>query len=70
MKMDMKIKDILRDDFTVKGNVDKDISGVSYDSRNVQKNHLFVAVKGEKFDGHDFIKDAIHKGATAIVYEE
>ncbi len=66
----MKIKDILMKDFAVKGDVDKSIFGVSYDSRKVQKDYLFVAVKGEKFDGHNFIEDAIKKGASAIVYEE
>ena len=48
---------------------DVDITGVSYDSRNVKEGYLFVAMKGEKYDGHDFIEDVIRKGAAAIVHE-
>lgn len=40
-----------------------------YDSRDVKEGGLFVAVRGENFNGHDFIEDAIRKGAAAIVYE-
>ena len=40
---------------------------VTIDSREVKKNSLFIAVKGDCFDGHDFVKDAIRKGATAVV---
>ena len=40
---------------------------VTIDSRKVKKNSLFIAVKGNRFDGHDFVKDAIRKGATAVV---
>lgn len=69
MKMDMKIKDILMKDFDVKGDIETSISGITYDSRNVKSRDLFVAIKGENFDGHDFIEDAINKGAVAIVYE-
>jgi UDP-N-acetylmuramoyl-L-alanyl-D-glutamate--2,6-diaminopimelate ligase len=46
-----------------------DISGLAYDSRKVEEGYLFVAIKGERYDGHDFIKDAIKKGAAALVYE-
>ncbi|MCX7967086.1 MAG: UDP-N-acetylmuramoyl-tripeptide--D-alanyl-D-alanine ligase [Armatimonadetes bacterium] len=43
------------------------ISGVSTDSRKICQGDLFVALKGERFDGHDFVADAIQKGATAIL---
>lgn len=46
------------------------ISGITYDSRNVKEGWLFVAIRGEKFDGHNFITDAIQRGAIAIAYEE
>jgi UDP-N-acetylmuramoyl-L-alanyl-D-glutamate--2,6-diaminopimelate ligase len=46
-----------------------DIAGVAYDSRSVKERYLFVAMKGEKYDGHDFIGDVIRKGAAAIVHE-
>ena len=47
------------------------VSGVSIDDRTLQKGDLFIAIKGDKFDGHDFIESAISKGASgALVSEE
>ena len=46
---------------------DMDILAVEFDSRKVRPGTLFIAVKGDKYDGHDFIKAAIEKGAVAIV---
>ena len=34
---------------------------VTIDSREVKKNSLFIAIKGNRFDGHDFAKDAVRK---------
>lgn len=48
----------------------KDIGMICYDSRKVVKNSLFVAIKGFNFDGHNFIMEAIAKGAIAIVLED
>ncbi len=48
----------------------KPILSVTIDSRKVKKKSLFVAIKGEKFDGHKFALDAIQKGASAIVINE
>ena len=48
----------------------QDISGIYYDSRKVIKNSVFVAVKGYKTDGHNYILDAINKGAIAIILED
>ena len=48
----------------------KDIVMICYDSRKVVKNSIFVAIKGFNFDGHNFIMEAIAKGATAIVLED
>jgi len=48
----------------------KPVSAVSIDSRNIKKDSLFIAVKGEKFDGHNFICDAIDAGASAIIIDE
>ncbi|MCU7497103.1 MAG: UDP-N-acetylmuramoyl-L-alanyl-D-glutamate--2,6-diaminopimelate ligase [Ignavibacteria bacterium] len=47
----------------------KDIEAISYDSRTVKKNTLFVAITGFNTDGHKYILDAINKGATAVVLE-
>ena len=45
----------------------KSIRYVSIDSRKIKKNTLFVAIKGERFDGHDFVKEAINNGASAVL---
>jgi len=51
------------------GTLDRTVESIAYDSRRVQKNGLFVALRGEKVDGHDFIGQAIEKGASGIVAE-
>lgn len=71
----MMVRDILRgcDDIQrIRGNdiLDKDIAGIAYDSRRVKDDYLFVAIRGEKFDGHSFIRDAVDQGATVIVAEK
>src|SRR3982751_6316737 len=52
------------------GPVDRAVESIAYDSRRVQRNGLFVALRGEKSDGHDFIGQAIDKGASVIVAEQ
>jgi len=51
------------------GTLDRAVESIAYDSRRVQKNGLFVALRGEKNDGHEFIGQAIEKGAAVIVAE-
>ncbi len=51
------------------GPIDRTVESIAYDSRRVQKNSLFVALRGEKSDGHQFIGQALEKGATVIVTE-
>lgn len=46
------------------------ITAISFDSRKIEKNSLFVAVKGTLSDGHKYIDDTITKGAVAILCEE
>lgn len=45
------------------------ITNIVSDSREVKKGSLFVAIRGQRFDGHDFILEAIEKGAVAVVGE-
>ena len=52
------------------GSTAVEISAVCNDSRKVVPGALFVAVKGYASDGHSFIRTAIEKGATAIIYED
>jgi len=42
-------------------------TGISIDSRTIQEGELFIALKGEKFDGHDFLLEALRLGSGAIV---
>ena len=46
------------------------VKGISSDSRKVKKGDLFISIKGNKLDGNSFIKDAISRGAKAVVYSE
>ena len=52
------------------GSMQREITGVNIDSRQVKKGDLFVAVKGTQADGHVYIPKAIEQGATAILMSE
>ena len=47
-----------------------EIKGVSCNSRTIAPGYLFVAIKGERVDGHSFINQAIDKGAKAVIMEK
>ncbi|MFN2541678.1 MAG: UDP-N-acetylmuramoyl-L-alanyl-D-glutamate--2,6-diaminopimelate ligase [Chthoniobacterales bacterium] len=53
----------------VVGKRDRAVESIAYDSRRVQRNGMFVALRGEKADGHQFISQAVDKGASVIVTE-
>jgi len=53
----------------VKGSPAAGFRRVGSDSRQIQAGDLFFAIKGERFDGHDFIEDVSGKGAVAVVIE-
>lgn len=65
----MKIKEILKitNGKLICGDEDLDIQNFEKDTRIIQKGDMYVAIKGEKFDGNDFYKDAINKGAVACL---
>ncbi|HEY5469355.1 MAG TPA: UDP-N-acetylmuramoyl-L-alanyl-D-glutamate--2,6-diaminopimelate ligase [Bacteroidales bacterium] len=67
----MKIEKLLNgiDVVSLTGEKNVVISNVAFDSRNVTKGSLFVAVKGYTSDGHDFIPSAVSSGAKAILCE-
>lgn len=50
--------------------VEGEVCGISHDSRKIKKGYVFVAIKGHKVDGHNFIATAIEKGAAALVVEK
>jgi len=54
----------------LQGSADMEISAIVFDSRKVEPNCLFVAVKGTQVDGHDYIEQAISMGAIAVICEE
>ncbi len=49
---------------------DTTLTGICIDSRQVKPGNLFIAIRGDIFDGHDFICDAVAQGAAAIVCEQ
>src|SRR5512139_4241571 len=49
---------------------DVTIQGFSTDSRTLQSGELFIALRGERFDGHDYIAQALRHGAAACLSEE
>ena len=51
----------------VKGPTDIAIDKMDFDSRKIEANDVFVAIRGSISDGHDFIEKAIQKGATAVI---
>lgn len=55
--------------FKIYGREDRQVAGVAEDSRNVEKEFVFVAIKGENFDGHDYINEAVKNGAKVVVGE-
>ncbi len=53
----------------IQGTPDTDIAGLAYDSRKVTAGGAFVCVRGFSVDGHDFARDAVARGASALVAE-
>lgn len=70
--MPERLKDILTGVSVtkVKGSTDIDVEHVGFDSRKVAAGDLFVAVRGEHVDGHQYIAAAVAKGAAAVVCEQ
>lgn len=53
----------------VKGTTNIEIGKIEYDSKKIEKNDVFVAIKGYEQDGNDYINEAIEKGAICIIVE-
>src|SRR4030067_2840479 len=69
----MTIAQLLRSLVNVKriiGDVEKEVKGIEYDSRRIKKDFIFVAIKGFSVDGHDYLEDAVSRGASVVVVEE
>jgi len=63
----MLLSEILKGIYTVENDIE--IKNIRFDSRLVECGDLFVATRGTVVDGHDFIENAIEKGAVAVVCE-
>lgn len=68
----MKLIDLLDGLKTIRvsGSADRAIRGLAYDSRKVSEGTLFCTWKGEARDGHDFVPEALARGASALVVEQ
>ncbi|MGB5593648.1 MAG: Mur ligase domain-containing protein, partial [Crocosphaera sp.] len=67
-----ELPNILNDNLHgVSGNLSETfVKGINTDSRTVGTNEIFVALKGEKFDGHFFLENAINQGAIALIVNQ
>jgi UDP-N-acetylmuramoyl-L-alanyl-D-glutamate--2,6-diaminopimelate ligase len=68
----MKLYEILKgiEHEVIVGDLNLEVCNITWDSRNVDKNSLFIAVKNRNVDRHDFVIDAINNGAIALIIEE
>lgn len=68
----MKLNELIKNvgNCKVKGDANVEVSHIAYNTLSVLKDSCFVAIRGNKFDGRLFVRDAIAKGANAIVTEE
>ena len=68
----MKLRDILKDlqVLSASADMEREITGIRYDSRLVKPGDLFVAVKGLTVDGHRFIPKAMELGAAAVLCQD
>lgn len=67
----MLLKELLVDTEYIlyKGDINTQVSGIYYDSRNVIPKSAFIAIKGFKNDGNDYIPEALLKGASVVILE-
>jgi UDP-N-acetylmuramoyl-L-alanyl-D-glutamate--2,6-diaminopimelate ligase len=68
----MQLKQLLNElhPVSVEGPVEREILGISYDSRRITPGMIFVAIPGHHCDGHDYILNAVDRGATAVICEK
>lgn len=68
----MNLKEVLIgiEGLKARGNIDIEIEGIAFNSKEVKENYLFVAIKGFETDGHKYVEEALEKGAKAILIEE
>ena len=55
---------------TISGNPQTPFVGLGTDSRTIKRGELFWVLKGERFDGHDFVQKAVNAGAAGVVVQK
>ena len=70
--MNLKIKDIIRitGGTLLCGDMEEECTTYSKDTRNINKGDTYIGIKGEKYDGNDFWKQAIVNGAKTVIIEK
>jgi UDP-N-acetylmuramoyl-tripeptide--D-alanyl-D-alanine ligase len=53
----------------ISGSADKRVRGLSTDTRRMALGHVFLALRGERYDGHDFLAEAINAGAAGLIVQ-
>lgn len=68
----MKLRDLLKDVSyeVIQGNLDIEVRDIAYDSRKVNEDTLFVALKGFRVDGHDYIDKALELGCRVVIVSD
>ncbi len=61
---------ILPDIISIKGYIDVPIESIDYNSKKIKNGAIFVAIPGFNYDGHDFIFEALERGASAVIGEK
>jgi len=54
----------------IQGDPRVSFKNISMDTRSIKPGEAFIAIKGDNFDGHDFINEAVKKGSSCIIKEE
>ncbi|ODS33415.1 MAG: UDP-N-acetylmuramoylalanyl-D-glutamyl-2, 6-diaminopimelate/D-alanyl-D-alanyl ligase [Candidatus Scalindua rubra] len=65
----IKVSDILKatSGKLIQGNSELNITGISTDTRSIKSGEIFFALEGKNYDGYEFVKQAIYKGAVGAV---
>ncbi|MGC9187954.1 MAG: UDP-N-acetylmuramoyl-L-alanyl-D-glutamate--2,6-diaminopimelate ligase [Sulfurihydrogenibium sp.] len=65
-----KLQDLITDEKIIHQGKSQIVKGISNNTEKVDKDYAFFAIKGTKFDGHNFVEEAIKKGATTVFIQQ
>ncbi|CEO89367.1 Mur ligase domain-containing protein [Syntrophaceticus schinkii] len=69
--MPITFQDLLQDvELVTAAGLERVVTGLHYDSRQIQPGYIFVCIQGYRTDGHLFIQDALSRGAVGLVIEK